>query len=176
MTSIKKDLRDLIEKWKAIAITLENGFQLEHGALGANARESARVRKDCAADLESLIPRIIAAVEQAQVEAIQSAVDAFIEQWGPNNRDEFHTEMIEHLRTLTPRRVQIEAELREKMSRLHEARLAHQKIKDYWEGSPDRSDVHCNGTFLLEIRVNELLREIATLERELEAEQKGVEK
>lgn len=55
LTASSERLRQLAEKWREIASTLESGYQLDHGAKGAKARESARVRKDCVNELEAAL-------------------------------------------------------------------------------------------------------------------------
>lgn len=192
MTSIKKDLRELAKNWT-----------------------SCYSGEDCAVELESLIPRIVAAVEQAgpcgkpyhlqvnqypyrvrqgglgtyctvceaieqaQVEAIQSAAEKpnmlsnpqVIAEKMPSCSTPIAVASVceaitKSILSLTPRRVQIEAELRRLTDRLEEAERIPVHLWPQSVGEQKSWNMHRTG------RIETLESAIAALERELEAERK----
>lgn len=153
MTSIEKDLREKAEKIAHAA----NAVRLSCTDL--------QFKKFVFDELESLIPRIVAAVEQAQADAIQSAAMACYgdgvpgecgDTWGWHTKDYYAA-----IHSLTPRQVQIEAELRKLTVEVVTTKLCG----ELWDQE--------KGTAIRELLV-QLLAKKDTLERELEAERKGV--
>lgn len=197
MTSIEKDLRELIAKWSeeidlgdAYAKDLESLIPRIVGAV-EQAREEAEGQGEetiwhqiekyfsgillppnydfKSSSIEKLEEDIrlyrLKLVEQAQADAIQSAAEeAYWECDLKTNTPQIHSvaaRIGKRIEDLAPRRVQIEAELRKLTVEVVTTKLCG----ELWDQE--------KGTAIRELLV-QLLAKKAILERELEAERKGV--